>query len=144
VTATERGTAGLTAAFEATWAELAPIGLAPGRGYHRLAWTEADLACRAWFVSQAQARGMAVDEDGNGNQWAWWGAPGPDALVTGSHLDSVPGGGAYDGPLGVVSGFLAVDRLRAAGVKPSRPVAVTNFADEEGGRWASRAWAAAC
>jgi N-carbamoyl-L-amino-acid hydrolase len=135
VTPEDSGTAELTAAFEAVWSELTPIGLRPGAGYHRLAWTDADLACRAWFVAQAEARGMAAEEDGNGNQWAWWGDPGPGALVTGSHLDSVPGGGAYDGPLGVVSGFLAVDRLRAAGVVPSRPVAVANFADEEGGRW---------
>jgi N-carbamoyl-L-amino-acid hydrolase len=73
---------------------------------------------------------MVLDEDPNGNQWAWWGSPSPGAVVTGSHLDSVPGGGAFDGPLGVVSAFLAVDRLR-----PRRPVAVVNFADEEGGRF---------
>jgi beta-ureidopropionase / N-carbamoyl-L-amino-acid hydrolase len=126
---------GLRVAFETLWAELAPIGLVPGAGYHRLAWTEADLGCRAWFVAQARARDLTVEEDGNGNQWAWWGDPGPGALVTGSHLDSVPGGGAFDGPLGVASGFLAVDQLRAAGVVPSRPLAITNFADEEGGRW---------
>ncbi len=121
--------------FDALWAELAPIGRRSDGGYHRLAWTDADLASRAWFRSQAAVRDMALDEDGNGNQWAWWGTPGPDALVTGSHLDSVPGGGAFDGPLGVVSAFLAIDRLRAGGVTPSRPVAVVNFADEEGGRW---------
>jgi N-carbamoyl-L-amino-acid hydrolase len=117
------------------WAELTPIGRQADGGYQRLAWTDADLACRAWFVAQASARGMDVDEDGNGNQWAWWGRPGPGAVVTGSHLDSVPGGGAFDGPLGVVSGFLAVDQLRGAGIEPGRPVAVVNFTDEEGGRW---------
>lgn len=125
------------AAFAALWSSLAPIGqvVGEGGGYHRLAWTEADLACRAWFRDQAAARDMALDEDPNGNQWAWWGTPGPDALVTGSHLDSVPGGGAYDGPLGVVSAFLTVDALRASRLVPGRPLAVVNFADEEGGRW---------
>ncbi|MHB1928723.1 MAG: allantoate amidohydrolase [Acidimicrobiales bacterium] len=112
------------------WAGLAPIGRAGDGGYHRLAWTDADLACRQWFREQAHRLGMVLDEDANGNQWAWWGSPSPGAVVTGSHLDSVPGGGAFDGPLGVVSAFLAVERLR-----PRRPVAVVNFADEEGGRF---------
>jgi N-carbamoyl-L-amino-acid hydrolase len=125
----------LRAAFEGLWSELEPIGRHADGGYHRLAWTQADLACRAWFVTQASARHLAVEEDGNGNQWAWWGRKGPGALVTGSHLDSVPGGGAFDGPLGVVSAFLAIDQLRRAGIEPRRPVAVVNFADEEGGRW---------
>jgi hypothetical protein len=56
-------------------------------------------------------------------------------VVTGSHLDSVPDGGAFDGPLGVVSGFLAIDLLRARGVAPARPLAVTCFTDEEGARF---------
>ncbi len=112
------------------WAELAPIGRAGDGGYHRLAWTDADRAAREWFREQARRLGMVLDEDPNGNQWAWWGSPSPGAVVTGSHLDSVPGGGAFDGPLGVVSAFLAVDGLR-----PRRPVAVVNFADEEGGRF---------
>ena len=51
-----------------------------------------------------------MDADRNGNLWAWWGAPGPGALVLGSHLDSVPDGGAYDGPLGVVCA-LAAEKL---------------------------------
>ncbi|PJJ56522.1 N-carbamoyl-L-amino-acid hydrolase [Mumia flava] len=59
----------------------------------------------------------------------------PSALLLGSHLDSVPDGGAYDGPLGVVSAFAAVDRLRAEGFVPSRPIAVACFADEEGARF---------
>jgi N-carbamoyl-L-amino-acid hydrolase len=53
----------------------------------------------------------------------------------GSHLDSVPDGGAYDGPLGVVSAFAAVDLLRAQGFAPARPVAVAAFVDEEGARF---------
>jgi N-carbamoyl-L-amino-acid hydrolase len=99
--------------FEAMWAELAPIGRGDDGGYRRLPWSVADSQMRAWFRDQATSRGLLIDEDRNGNQWAWWGRPAPGAVVTGSHLDSVPGGGAYDGPLGVVSGFLALDRLRA-------------------------------
>jgi N-carbamoyl-L-amino-acid hydrolase len=56
-------------------------------------------------------------------------------VVVGSHLDSVPDGGAFDGPLGVISAFAALDALRAAGFAPSRPVGVVNFGDEEGARF---------
>src|SRR5262249_26471154 len=86
-------------------------------------------------AGQAAARGMACEADGNGNLWAWWGTPGPGAVATGSHLDSVPDGGGYDGPLGVISAFCAVDELRARGLEPARPVAVVAFADEEGARF---------
>jgi N-carbamoyl-L-amino-acid hydrolase len=55
--------------------------------------------------------------------------------VAGSHLDSVPDGGAYDGPLGVVSAFAAIDLLRARGFVPARPIAVAAFCEEEGGRF---------
>ncbi|MEO3813295.1 allantoate amidohydrolase [Sphaerisporangium sp. B11E5] len=125
----------LRASFEAVWAELAAIGDGGPAGYHRFAWTAVDLELREWFARQAASRDMRCERDRNGNLWAWWGEPGPGAVVTGSHLDSVPGGGAYDGPLGVVSAFLAVDELRARGVTPSRPIAVVNFADEEGARF---------
>ncbi|NRQ48790.1 allantoate amidohydrolase [Aeromicrobium stalagmiti] len=117
-------------------ADLAGIGRDPTTGgYRRHVWNDADMLLREWFVGEAAARGMDVVEDGNGNQLAWWGSPGPDALLTGSHLDSVPDGGAYDGPLGVVSSFAAIDRLRADGFTPSRPVVVGSFADEEGARF---------
>ncbi len=76
--------------------------------------------------------------DRNGNQWAWWGdaLPGEGAMVIGSHLDSVPDGGAFDGPLGVVSSFAALDALlRARSRRPVRPMALANFVDEEGARF---------
>ncbi|TDC21503.1 allantoate amidohydrolase [Streptomyces sp. 8K308] len=117
------------------WDELRPIGLTAG-GYRRFAWTAADAELRAWFRAQAAARGLAHEVDRNGNEWAWLGDPARgDAVVTGSHLDSVPGGGAFDGPLGVVSGFAALDGLRARGVTPRRPLGVVAFADEEGARF---------
>ena len=79
-----------------------------------------------------------MSQDRNGNLWAWWPAPpGPAGrgVATGSHLDSVPDGGAYDGPLGVVSGFLAVDLLREEVAEPAVPVAVVDWSDEEGSRF---------
>ncbi|MDN5851973.1 MAG: allantoate amidohydrolase [Actinomycetia bacterium] len=119
------------------WADLTDIGRDPETGgYHRLAWNDADMALREWFRGQADARGLTLTEDGNGNQFAWWGdRSAGDAVLIGSHLDSVPDGGAYDGPLGVVSAFAAVDAVRAQGVEPSRPIVVANFADEEGARF---------
>ncbi|WP_329417060.1 allantoate amidohydrolase [Streptomyces sp. NBC_00704] len=119
------------------WRELAPLGRhRDSGGYRRYAWTAADADCRAWFRQQAETRGLAYEVDRNGNQWAWLGDPGAgDAVVTGSHLDSVPDGGAFDGPLGVVSSFAALDELLARGVEFTRPLALVNFGDEEGARF---------
>jgi N-carbamoyl-L-amino-acid hydrolase len=93
----------------------------------RLAWTPEDAACREWFAGQAAALGHRVETDPAGNLWAlpdgdgpWWG--------TGSHLDSVRQGGRFDGPLGVAAGF-------AVAAAASVPLAVVDFADEEGARF---------
>jgi N-carbamoyl-L-amino-acid hydrolase len=116
--------------------ELAPIGVSRAGGYERLAWTREDADCRAWFAQSAAGRGLDVETDRNGNLWAWRNpALAGTALVVGSHLDSVPRGGAFDGPLGIASAFAALDILAADGVETTRPVAVVAFADEEGSRF---------
>lgn len=116
--------------------EIADVGRDRTRGgYSRHAFDRAEGELRTWFTEQASRRGLDVETDRNGNLWAWWGTPGPGALVTGSHLDSVPGGGAFDGPLGVVSALEAVTALRAENFRPNRPLAVLVFAEEEGGRF---------
>jgi N-carbamoyl-L-amino-acid hydrolase len=128
--------------FEAMWTTLASVGRdgATG-GYRRMAWTATDATLREWFVSETASRGLETAVDRAGNQWAWWGDPdrarsaGRPGVVTGSHLDSVPDGGAFDGPLGVVSAFAAVDQLRAQGFVPSRPIGIVNFSEEEGARF---------
>ncbi|MEU9078231.1 allantoate amidohydrolase [Kitasatospora sp. NPDC004745] len=119
------------------WAELLPVGRsAASGGYRRFAWNSADAECRAWFEQQARDRGLTYELDRNGNQWAWLGDPAAGgAVVTGSHLDSVPDGGAFDGPLGVVSSFAALDELRGRGAELDRPLAIVNFGDEEGARF---------
>ncbi|PYC77644.1 allantoate amidohydrolase [Streptomyces tateyamensis] len=119
------------------WAELLPVGRsAASGGYRRHAWNGADAECRAWFEQQARDRGLHYELDRNGNQWAWLGDPqGTGAIVTGSHLDSVPDGGAFDGPLGVVSSFAALDELRGRGARFAKPLAIVNFGDEEGARF---------
>ncbi|BCB84924.1 allantoate amidohydrolase [Phytohabitans suffuscus] len=120
-------------AFRELWDQLAPIGRDPGSGgYLRYAWEPAELACRDWFRAQADARDMPVEEDGNGNLVAWRAGGGGPAVLTGSHFDSVPHGGAYDGPLGIVSAFLALDELPA---KPRKRIGVAAFAEEEGARF---------
>ncbi|MDR7301250.1 allantoate amidohydrolase [Haloactinomyces albus] len=112
------------------------IGVDRARGgFSRHVFDHAEQELREWFTEQARSRGLQVTTDGNANLWAWWGEPGTDAVVTGSHLDSVPGGGAFDGPLGVVSALAALDLLRAEGFTPRRPLAVAVFAEEEGGRF---------
>lgn len=117
--------------------EIASIGR-DGRsgGYRRLAWTDADLTLREWFAGEAAALGLDIEVDRNGNMWAWWGdASAGDTVVTGSHLDSVPDGGNYDGPLGVASALDAIAELKRRGVQPRRPLAIACFTDEEGGRF---------
>jgi N-carbamoyl-L-amino-acid hydrolase len=125
--------------FAELWRELEPIGRDPQTGgYRRYSWTEADAQCRAWFTGQAAKRGLAVETDNNGNLWAWWAPKGPKqpgAVVTGSHLDSVPDGGAFDGPLGVVSALAAVDLLKDKDFSPERPVVLAAFTEEEGARF---------
>ena len=117
--------------------EIADIGRDPSAGgYRRLAWTDPDLALREWFIGQSSALGLDVETDRNGNIWAWWGDPSAGgAVITGSHLDSVPDGGNFDGTLGVASALAAVSELQRRGVHPRRPLAVACFTDEEGGRF---------
>ncbi|MBU8868176.1 allantoate amidohydrolase [Paenarthrobacter aromaticivorans] len=104
-------------------------------GYSRAVYSTPELDLRQWFIEQAKQRGLDVETDRNGIIWAWWGKPQNGALVTGSHLDSVPGGGAFDGPLGVASALAAVDILKSRGVQPPRSLAITVFPEEEGSRF---------
>jgi beta-ureidopropionase / N-carbamoyl-L-amino-acid hydrolase len=146
--------------FAALWESLLPLGRDDSTGgYRRFSWTPAGAACRSWFRDAAAERGLRSSTDRNGNLWAWWDpppaeaapepgaapsardgapawSPGPGAIVTGSHLDSVPDGGAFDGPLGVVTAFAAIDALRERGHhSPRHRVAVAAFTEEEGARF---------
>ena len=140
--------------FEQMWAGLAPVGRSATGGYVRAPFGAAERECHAWFLEQCRARGLRVETDGNGNTVGWWQPPGgivPQvrhlsgpktgaegvglSVLTGSHLDSVVDGGAYDGPLGVVSALAAIDVLRDRGFTPSRPLGVAAFVEEEGSRF---------
>ena len=122
-------------------------------GYSRPVYSAAELQLREWFIAEASHRNLAVETDRNGILWAWWDLPDDDggsagegsapnrrgALVTGSHLDSVPGGGAFDGPLGVASALAAVELLQSrekdGSLVRNRALAVAVFPEEEGSRF---------
>ena len=93
--------------FTGLWDTLLPIGLDHSTGgYRRFAWTAEDEQCRAWFTHSAAERNLRTHCDRNGNLWAWWDSPrqrladGAAAVVTGSHLDSVPDGARSTDRLG--------------------------------------------
>ncbi|MBZ5737843.1 allantoate amidohydrolase [Nocardioides mangrovi] len=122
--------------FERMWGDLAPVGRsASSGGYFRQPFASAERELAQWFVEQCAARGLRVETDEIGNAVGWWDVGSGPAVLTGSHLDSVLDGGAYDGPLGVVSALAAIDLMRARGVVPTRPVGVSVFVEEEGSRF---------
>ncbi|WP_243059572.1 allantoate amidohydrolase [Nocardioides sp. SR21] len=122
--------------FERMWADLAPVGRsARSGGYFRQPFTTPERELSAWFVEQLEARRLRIETDVFGNVVGWWDAGEGPAVLTGSHLDSVLDGGAYDGPLGVVSALAAIDLMRARGVVPARPIGVSVFVEEEGSRF---------
>ncbi|MBC6956496.1 MAG: Zn-dependent hydrolase [Chloroflexi bacterium] len=116
--------------------EQAAIGRTPDGGLSRTSLSDADLDVRAWFAERARSGGLMVRTDGAGNQHAVFASPRPAAptVLIGSHLDSVPNGGRFDGALGVVAGLEVA--LTLADVRAELPfhVEVVNFTDEEGTR----------
>jgi hydantoinase/carbamoylase family amidase len=116
-------------------AELARIGSSPGAGIERTAWSPELFAAYDWVARRMAEQGLAVQIDGAGNLIGSWNVGRGAAIVVGSHLDTVPHGGALDGALGVVAGIHAVRLLRERGVVPSRPLRIIAFMDEEGTRF---------
>ncbi|MCC6628805.1 MAG: Zn-dependent hydrolase [Chloroflexi bacterium] len=125
--------------------DLARIGGNAMGGVDRVAYTPADLAGRAWVEMQLSALGLTIERDAAGNTIALY--PGDDPtlppLAIGSHTDTVPNGGRFDGALGVLAAIAAVRALATAGRRLWHPVAVLNFMCEEatlgGGTLGSRA-----
>jgi beta-ureidopropionase / N-carbamoyl-L-amino-acid hydrolase len=113
-------------------AQVARFGGAPGGGVSRTSFSPADQQVRAWLAGQAAAAGLTIRTDGIGNVFLRVeGGHGPP-VWTGSHLDSVPDGGAYDGAYGSLAALEVARRLREEQVPLRRPVEVVVFADEEG------------
>ncbi len=113
--------------------ELARIGTVEGRpGINRPSFSKADMAGRRFFMERCRAAGLEARMDVVGNVLARWETGSGAAVMAGSHLDTVPEGGVFDGTLGTCAALEAVRVMRAAGIAPERPIEVVATADEEG------------
>jgi N-carbamoyl-L-amino-acid hydrolase len=129
------------ATFLTDFHHVAGIGATENNGVERQAATEADKATRDWFAAFARMRNWEVRVDGIGNMFALVElVPGAPYILLGSHLDSQPLGGRFDGAYGVLAGLHAAERvaerLAATGTTPVFNLAVVNWFNEEGGRFA--------
>lgn len=111
---------------------LAGFGATQDGGVSRTSFSEADVAARAWLHERCAAAGLRTWTDGAGNIRARLDGPSGPAVWTGSHLDSVPNGGRFDGALGVLCALECLRRLGEESVRLARPVELVVFADEEG------------
>ncbi len=122
----------------ATLMETAKIGGTPKGGIKRLTLSEEDRRVRDWFKTTCEGLGCAVHVDEVGNMFAV--RPGRnDALppiAMGSHLDTQPTGGKFDGVLGVLGAIEALRAMVAAGYETNAPIAIANWTNEEGSRFA--------
>ncbi|MFB6300830.1 MAG: Zn-dependent hydrolase [Halobacteriales archaeon] len=113
---------------------------ADGHGRTVLVGTEANRRAREYLLERMEAAGLDTRVDAVGNIVGRWEPPSadPDAapVAAGSHLDSVPEGGIFDGPLGVYATLETVRAMQDAGVDPQRPIEVVSFTEEEGTRFA--------
>ncbi len=110
-----------------------------GRGRTVLTGSEADRRAREHFIERLEDAGLDVRVDAVGNIAGRWTPPqcdpGAAPVAFGSHLDSVPRGGIFDGPLGTYGALEGVRAMQEAGAAPDRPVEVVCFTEEEGARF---------
>ena len=112
---------------------LSEIGRGPGGGISRTSFSPADLQAREWYQSACRDAGLDLRADGIGNMFADTGGdPAGAAVWSGSHLDTVPNGGAFDGAVGALAALECVRRIAEEGISLRRPVRAVVFADEEG------------
>lgn len=118
-------------------ARAAAIGARSGGGINRFAWTDELGEVTDLVAAELERLGLEVATDPAGNLIGRWKGRDPDAgaIMTASHLDTVPDGGAFDGTLGVLSALEAVRQLRREGFEPERPIWIGAFMDEEGTRF---------
>ncbi|HEX3984697.1 MAG TPA: hydantoinase/carbamoylase family amidase, partial [Acidisoma sp.] len=128
--------------------ELARIGAIPGDGVNRQALTALDRTARRLVIGWAEAAGATVSVDEAANLWFRVEGRRPDlpAVITGSHMDSQPAGGRFDGIYGVVAGLEVLSALKDSGTVLDRPIEVVAWTNEEGSRFSpgcmgSMAWA---
>ena len=112
---------------------------APGRGINRLAFTDSDWQCRRYLITQMKEAGLSVRTDAFGNVIGRLAGQRDDlpAVMTGSHGDSVPEGGNYDGIVGVLSAIEAIRSMQEDGFRPIHPIEVVLFMCEESSRFSA-------
>jgi N-carbamoyl-L-amino-acid hydrolase len=117
--------------------EMAQIGAIPGNGVNRAALSAEDIVARKLLISWARARNFRIAADGIGNLFVRREGLDPHAppVMTGSHMDSQPRGGRFDGIYGVLAGLEALEAIDAAGVTTRHPIEVVAWTNEEGGRF---------
>ena len=115
---------------------LARFGALPGGGVTRPCWSPQHEEARAWLLGEMQSAGLSPWVDTAGNVFGGLGATAlaasAPAVLTGSHIDTVPEGGILDGALGVIAGLECLQTIRESGARPARPLAVAAWSDEEG------------
>ncbi|PYG28326.1 Zn-dependent hydrolase [Pelagimonas varians] len=118
--------------------EMAKIGPGIAGGNNRQTLTDEDGEGRALFQSWCEAVGCTMGLDQMGNMFARYEGTDPDLLpvYVGSHLDTQPTGGKYDGVLGVLGGLEVIRTMHEQGIKTKHPIVVTNWTNEEGTRYA--------
>ncbi|WP_138422123.1 Zn-dependent hydrolase [Maritimibacter alexandrii] len=118
--------------------EMAKIGPGVAGGNNRQTLTDADAEGRALFQKWCEDAGMSMGVDTMGNMFATREGTDPDALPVymGSHLDTQPTGGKYDGVLGVLGALEAVRSMNDLGIKTKHPIVIANWTNEEGTRFA--------
>jgi N-carbamoyl-L-amino-acid hydrolase len=123
--------------FISTMREQAEIGATDGGGLYRLTLSDADREVRDWFGERLAEADLDVRVDEFGNTFGRRPGTDPDAapVLLGSHLDSQPYGGIYDGQLGVIAALEFVRTLDDEGIETSHPVEIVNWTNEEGSRF---------
>jgi N-carbamoyl-L-amino-acid hydrolase len=111
--------------------ELGSIGRTPQGGVSRPSFSDADMQARRWLTDRITAAGMEARVDAAGNILGRW-QTGSPVVLAGSHIDSVPNGGRFDGALGVLAGLECLRRIKEEGIRLRHPLELVAFTDEEG------------
>lgn len=124
--------------FEANFNAISRFGALKGGGLTRLAFSKEDLEARNFLINLIEENGFKLKIDNVGNIFSIYDdgcEPGEKPVCVGSHIDSVPNGGFYDGTLGVMAGLEALTSIKEAGIKLKRPLWLINFCCEESSRF---------
>src|SRR5574341_1626440 len=112
--------------------ELGSLGRSPQGGVSRPSFSDADMQARRWLTDRITAAGMEARMDAAGNIFGGW-QTGSPVILAGSHIDSVPNGGIFDGALGVLTALECLRRIKEEEeIRLRYPLELVAFTDEEG------------